>query len=284
MIQSFRQLKDRIKSIENTRKITRAMEMVSASKLNRVKTAFFSSKPYFVNIERILFNLLSDIPEVSHPLLEDRKEKNFTALMVVGSDTGLCSTYNYNIIKLAREFAEARGKDRIKIIAVGKEAFSYFKKEGYHIENSYLGLRGKFSEDAAVDITKTLTDLFLMKTVDEAYIAHTHFSSNLKHKPVVEKFLNLSYETKDRKYYILEPDEKTILNDLLSKYLLDKVKVVLLDSLTAEHSARMLAMKLATDNADELIETLTLLKNKARQSAITKEVLEIAMSAEALRS
>jgi len=283
MIQSFRQLKGRIRSIDNTRKITRAMQMVSASKLNRVKGAFFSSKNYFSNLERILFDLLSDSEPAAHPLVEERPGKGSVALMVISSDTGLCSTYNNNVIKLAKEFSGSIGKERVKIFALGKEAFSHFKRDGYTIENSYLGLRGKFSELITRDITKTLIDTFLSGGADEIYIAYTHFSASLRHKPVVEKFLNLEYPHKARKYYIFEPGKEAILGELISRYLLAKVRLILLDSMTAEHSARMLAMKLATDNADELIDTLTLLKNKARQAAITKEVLEIAMSAEALK-
>ena len=283
MIQGFRQLKDRIKSIENTRKITRAMEMVSASKLNKVKGAFFSAKPYFSDMERVLFSLLSDIDAGAHPLSEERKEKKSIALVVVTSDTGLCSTYNNNVLRSAVEFADKIGKEKIKIIAIGKEAFSYFKKEAYTVENSYLGMRGKFSAEIASEITNALVNMFINLQADEIYIAHTHFSPNLRHTPTVEKFLPISYERKARQYYLLEPDKDTILNSLIEKYLLVKTRIILLDSFTAEHSARMLAMKLATDNADELIDTLTLLKNKARQTAITKEVLEIAMSAEALK-
>ena len=283
MIQSFRQLKDRIKSIESTRKITRAMEMVSAAKLTKVKGAFFSSKPYFSQIERVLLNFLSDLVTAVHPLLEKRNGAKGVAIAVVASDTGLCSTYNNNILKLAKEFADRYPRDQVKIVAVGKEAFLHFKKEGYAVTNSYLGLRGKFSEDVALDITNTLIDMYVNGEADEIYIAHTNFSSTLRHKTTVEKFLNIDYTPKERSYYILEPGKDIILNELISKYLLDKIRMILLDSLTAEHSARMLAMKLATDNADELIETLTLQKNKARQAAITKEVLEIAMSAEALK-
>ena len=283
MIQSFRQLKDRIKSIESTRKITRAMEMVSASKLNRVKGAFFSSKPYFSELERVLSSFLSDMGSASHPLLEHRQEQRAVALVAITSDTGLCSTYNNNIIKLAREFADKIGRDKIKIIAVGKEAFSYFKKEGYAVENSYLGIRGKFSEKVASDITDALINVFVNRQADEIYVLHTNFSPNLRHNPVIEKFLPIAYKRKARQYYILEPERDTILNELIEKYVLAKMRLILLDSFTAEHSARMLAMKLATDNADELIDTLTLQKNKARQFAITKEVLEIAMSAEAVK-
>ena len=283
MTQSFRELKGRIKGIESTRKITRAMEMVAAAKLNKAKGFFLSSKPYLAGLERVLSNFLSDIQPATHPLLEKRKTKEFAvAMMVVASDAGLCSNYNHNVIKLAKEFVDSVGKERVKIVAVGKEAFSYFKREGYSLENSYLGLRGKFSEDLALDITKYLTDLFLTKSADEVYIAYTHFSPNLRHKPAIEKFLNIDYEERKRQYYLLEPDRTTLLNEIVSKYLLNKIRVIILDSLTAEHSARMLTMKLATDNADELIDTLTLLKNKARQAAITKEVVEIAMSAEAL--
>jgi len=118
---------------------------------------------------------------------------------------------------------------------------------------------------------------------DEVYVAYTRFRSNLRHAPAVEKFLNVECAPAPKRCYISEPEKEVILNDLVSRYLLDKMRLILLDSFTAEHSARMLAMKLATDNADDLIETLTLMKNKARQFAITKEVLEIAMSAEALK-
>lgn len=259
------------------------MEMVSASKLNRVKGALASSKPYFSNIERVISNLVSDMETTAHPLLEKREVIKNIALIVLASDTGLCSVYNYNIIKLAEEFAAKFSRDRIKLVTVGKEAFSLFRKEGYTIENSYLGLRGKISENVISDIAGSLTGLFLTGMADEVYIAYTHFSPNLKHKPVIEKFLPVEYIRAKKQYYISEPDRETILNELISKYLLDKIRMVFLDALTAEHSARMLAMKLATDNADELIDTLTLMKNKARQAAITKEVLEIAMSAEALK-
>jgi len=276
-------LKNRIKSVDNTRKITRAMEMVSAAKLNRVKGAFFAHKNYFLSLERIFFSFLSDIGPAVHPLLEERKERTSVSLVVMASDTGLCSTYNNNVMKAAAEFAQGIGRQRIKITAVGKEAFVYFKRDGYDVENSYLGLRGRFSENLAQEITNTLINSYLNRSSDETYIAYTHFSSNLRHRPIVEKFLKIEYPRKTKNYYILEPDKKAILNDLVSRYLLDKIRVMLLDSMTAEHSARMLAMKLATDNADELIDTLTLLKNKARQAAITKEVLEIAMSAEALK-
>ena len=283
MIQSFRRLKERIKSIDNTRKITRAMEMVSAAKLNKAKGAFFSSKPYLSHIERILSDFLSDMETAVHPLLEKRKSVNTVTMVVVASDTGLCGTYNYNILKLAEDFADKHTGEQVKIVAIGKEAFSYFRKEGYDVENYYLGLRGKFSEDIAMEITNALINMYINRQTDEIYVIYTHFSPNLRHKPSIEKFLNIEYAPKKRKNYILEPGRDAILNELISKYLLDKIRVMLLDSLTAEHSARMLAMKLATDNADELIETLTLQKNKARQAAITKEVLEIAMSAEALK-
>ncbi|MDD5136829.1 MAG: ATP synthase F1 subunit gamma [Candidatus Omnitrophica bacterium] len=284
MIQSFRQLKDRIKSIEGTRKITHAMELVSGAKLNRTKSVFLASKPYLVNMERVFFNLISDIAPVAHPLFETRVQKHPVALMVFSSDAGLCSTYNHAIIRFAEEFAERTGRENLKIITVGKEAFSYFRKKGYRIENSYVGIRGKFSENLAADIAKTLTDIFLKKEAAEVYVAYTSFSPRLRHAPTIEKFLPLAYEKKERQYYILEPGRDTLVDELSAKYLLCKARFIILSSLTSEHSSRMLAMKLATDNADELIETLTLQKNKARQFAITKEVLEIAMSAEALRS
>ncbi|MFA5143072.1 MAG: ATP synthase F1 subunit gamma [Candidatus Omnitrophota bacterium] len=283
MIQSFRQLKNRIKGIESTRKITHAMEMVSAAKLNRARSDFVSSKAYFANLGRILSEFLSDTAPVSHPLLETKTGTKQISLMVIASDAGLCSNYNHNIIRLAREFAEKAGKANVRIIAVGKEVYSYFKKEGYAVENSYLGIRGKFSNEIAADIAKTLKDSFLENGAGEVYAAYTHFKPNLRHLPAVERILPIAYPKKENRFYILEPDKTLLLGELIAKYFLYHIRGILLDALTAEHSARMLAMKLATDNADELIEVLTLQKNKARQFAITKEVLEIAMSAEALK-
>lgn len=283
MIANFRQIRQRIRSVENIRKITRAMEMVSSSKLNRIKGHFYAYRPYFANLEAILKNLMNDMQSATNPLLEERTKKQNIALCVIASDTGLCGTYNYNILRAAGEFAEKKGRHNVKFIAVGKEAYSYLTRHSYTIQNTYLGLQGKYSEKIADEISNYLMNSFLNKEVDETYVAYTHFSSNLRHTSRIEKFLNIVFEKGRENFYIAEPDKETILNRLISDYAANKFRVILMDALTTEHSARMLAMKTATDNADDLIDKLTLMRNKARQASITKEVLEIAMSAEALK-
>lgn len=282
MIQTLRQIRTRIRSIENTRKITRAMEMISAAKLNRVKKMFYASRPYFFNLESILRGLLSDTKCI-HPLLEKRQERKNVALCVITSDTGLCGTHNHNLLRAASAFLESHNKNQIRLITVGKAAFSYFHKRDFFVENAYLGLYGRYSAQVSDSITKNLIDIFSSGEADEVYVAYTHFSSSLRHNPVVEKFLNIEFDEKRRVRYILEPNADDILEEMIPKFLITRMRVILLDAFTSEHSARMFAMHNATDNADGLIDTLTLARNKARQAAITKEVLEIAMSAEALK-
>ncbi|MFA6142790.1 MAG: ATP synthase F1 subunit gamma [Candidatus Omnitrophota bacterium] len=283
MIQNLRQIKSRIKSVESTRKITRAMEMVSAAKLNRVRNAFYASRHYSSNLEFVLKRLLSDIDNASSPYLEKRDGSKGIAMCVIASDAGLCGTYNNNIIRAAENFINIGNRKNVKIIAIGKEVSAYFKNKGYEVARSHLGLYGRHSAKVVDDLVSELTNIFLSGTVDEVHIAYTHFSSNLRHIPAVEKFLNISYVPEPRNYYILEPGTKAILDRMVPRYLSAKMNTIVLDAFTAEHSARMLAMKVATDNAEELINTLTLQRNKARQAAITKEVLEIALSAEALK-
>lgn len=283
MIQTLRQIRKRIRSVENVKKITQAMEMVSSAKLNRIKNTFYSSHPYFLNLERILTRLLSDLNYAAHPLLGDGAEPKRTAVCVIASDTGLCGAYNHNVITAAEMFLERYDPGSVLLVTVGKEAFIHFQKQGYSIAGSHLGIYGRYSTGFSEEMTRELTDMFLTKKVEEIYVVYTHLSAKLRHTPVVAKFLNIEREGTGDRRYILEPGEKRILDTLIPKYLLAKMNDILLDALTSENSARMFAMKIATDNAGELIDTLTLMRNKARQAAITKEVLEIAMSAEALK-
>lgn len=283
MIQNLRQIKSRIKSIENTKKITRAMEMVAAAKLNRVKARFYAFHIYFLKLEAILKNTMADLKTCDHPLLQKRPKVKSALICIITSDTGLCSTYNHNVISTVDDFLKSYDKDDVQLIAIGKEAHGYFKRKGYSIENSYLDLGGRYSQSLSTEIFNSLTDVFLSGEVDEVYMAYTYFSSSLKHVARIEKLLNIEIESPEPRFYIFEPDSRAVLDKLIPSYLLNKISFILLSSFTSEHSERMFAMKVATDNAEDLIDTLTLLRNKVRQGVITKEVLEIAMSAEALK-
>jgi len=285
MIQTLRQIKMRIKSITNTKKITKAMQMISAAKLNRVKTLYHDSKPYMLDLEMLLGHMLADSGDFRNPLLERRKKVNRVALCVMASDTGLCGTYNHNVIRQAERFIQERGKDTVELIIVGKEAFGHFRRLGVPITHSYLGMNGRYQRKIADELAEVMIGLFMSRKVDEVHVASTRFRPTLRHAAGVWKFLNIDFQHKNikRHSYMYEPGRDEILESLIKRYLQQVARVALLEAFTTEHSARMLAMKMATDNVEELITTLELVKNKARQAAITKEVLEITMSAEALK-
>ena len=282
-LQNLRQIKIRIKSIENTRKITRAMEMVSVSKLKRTKALFYSIRPYLSALETMMQDLLSDSPGLENVLLQKRELVKNTALCVITSDTGLCGAYNNNMLRYAEKFLLELRRPDVSIIAVGKEAYAYFLKKGLRIENSYLGLYGRCSSSISDTIANDLVGLFTRREADEVYVAYSRFNPSLRHVPTVEKLLNIEPREEPRNFYTFERSAQAILDSILPKYISYKIRAIISEAFTSEHSARMLAMKTATDNAQDLIEQLTLARNKARQFAITKEVLEIAASAEALK-
>lgn len=287
MSQNLRQIKLRIRSIESTKRIMRAMEMVSAAKLNRVKAPFYSTKAYSTALETMLKDLVADSGDMGHPLLVQRHTKGALALCIVASDTGLCGSYNHNVLKKAEAFLDGRDDASVRLVAVGREAYKHFKGRG-SFTNTYLGLYGRYSTGMADEITRDLLGMYERNEVDEVYIAYTHFSPSLRHLPVVEKLLNVECSgivcpIAHTRGYIVEPGARELLENMLPAYITSKIRSVLLEAFTAEHSERMLAMKTANDNATELIDSLTLLRNKARQFAITKEILEIAASAEALK-
>lgn len=284
MQQAISGIKTRIRSVGNIRKITRAMEMVSMSKLNRVRASLFAMRNYFTRLEAVMTDFLNRACQIDHPLFEKRRVSGKIGLCIITSDTGLCSTYNQLIIKAAENFISRYQKEDIKLFTVGKEGNHHFKKSQFYIKGSYPELHGRYNQKLAENMASDLLNLFLGREADEVYIAYTHFESTLRHKPKIEKFVNIEYAgARNRDFLILEPDLKKVADDLVPKYLYEKFRLLLLEALTSEHAARMFAMKTATDNADELMDTLTLLRNKARQAAITKEVIEIASGAEAMK-
>lgn len=278
---SLRQIKRRIRSVESTKKITRAMQMVSTAKLKQTGHVLFSGKPYYFKMDALLKKLLVNAGTVSHPLLEERAAKNNFTLCVITSDSGLCSAYNDNIIRIAEGFINKHGAGNTRLIVIGRKGFGYFKKREIEISRTYLGLQGRYSREVAEDIAKTITNIFLSKEADEVHIAHTHFDAALKYRPKLQKLLNIERTAEEREVaYILEPDAGRILEELIPRYISTKIRGILLDAFTSEHSQRMVAMKSATDNAVELIDNLTLLRNKARQAAITTEIIEVSSAAE----
>lgn len=280
---SLRQIKRRMRSVDSTKKVTHVMEMISASKLKNIAKTLSNSRLYLEGLESVLSNLLTTPLDLLHPLLENRKYKKRFALCIVTSDTGLCSSYNHNVVNIADSFIKEHGNENVKIIAVGIKGFNYFKKKGLSIAHVYSDLRGRYSNETSAEILKNLTDIFLSKEADEVFVAYTKFHSSTRHTAVLEKLLNVEPPKTKSTEYLLEPDINAILERLISEYLTNKMKIILLNSFTSEHSARLTAMSKATNNAEELFDALVVLRNKVRQANITNELLEVISSAEALK-
>jgi len=283
MAQTLRQIKNRIRSIENTEKVTSALEMISATKLNRMDDLLFSLRPYFVKLDTLLSRLTSDPVKKSGEFFRESPVNPKAAVCLFTSDSGLCGLYNHNIIRVVEEFISRYGKDKISLILVGKKGLSYFKHAGLPILEKYIDLNGRYAQNSASQITQTLKEVFLSGKVDEVYVAYTHFASALTQRPLVVKILGLEVSQTNVIEYILEPDLDKILAQLIPQYISTKIKMLILEAFVSEHAARTVAMKTATDNADELLRQLTLLRNKVRQANITREILEIISAAEALK-
>ena len=285
MSQSLRQIKNRIRSVENTEKVTSAMQMVSSSKLNRMDGILLNVKPYFRKLEEILNNMLTGIEGFKSPYIQEPQTKTGKiCLCVIASDGGLCGVYNNNILHEAEDFIKEHGEENVKLVIVGKKGFNYFKKHPkLEIVNSYIGLTGRYSETAAKEILGLLTKIYLSGEADEVYIAYSHFVNALTHKPKVEKLLNHTPREGKVYHYIYDPDRNTILEKLIPYFIGAKFRVSLLEAFASEHAARTLAMKMATENAEDMLQRLTILRNKVRQAKITEEMLEIISSAEALK-
>lgn len=283
MAQSLRQIKNRIKSVENTQKVTSAMQMISVAKLNHIDKKLFLARPYFVRLESFLYDLLAGVEENNSVFLRKKQTLAPVVLCIITSDTGLCGNYNHNIIKFAEDFIKKIGLSNINLVLIGQKGFRYFKNKNVTILKSYLGLNGKYSKEVADEINNYLVDLFLNDLAREVHIIYTHFENALVYKPKVDKFLNLEAKEQKKIDYIAEPDINLILEEIIKKYITMKMRLVMLEAFTSEHASRTVSMKSATDNADELLDSLVTLRNKVRQAGITQEIMEIISSVEALK-
>ena len=284
MLQSLKAIKNRIRSIENTRKVTSAMQMISATKLSRLDSRLVHNRPFARGIESILSNLLLGRQVSLNPFLEPRPSGERIVLCLITADNGLCGVYNNNVISQAEDFISRRGRDKVKLVIVGKKGWSYFKNYRESILHSYLGLSGRYSDKACGELLNNLTNLFLSKQADEIYFVYTRFKNALTNQVVVEKFLNIDIKPGEAKNeYIVEPNISRVMEELIPEYLAARVRLALLESFTSEHASRLVAMRTATENAKDLLNSLVLLRNKVRQASITREIIEIVSAAEALK-
>jgi F-type H+-transporting ATPase subunit gamma len=284
---SLRDIRRRIKSVSGTQQITKAMEMVAAAKLRKAQSRVESSRPYASKMQSMLENLTKAASSFVHPLFEKREVKK-VALVIISSDRGLCGSYNSNIFRAADEFLKKYEREKVVLVTIGKKGYVHYSKRPWEIRLKYLDLGGNLLLSQVKGITNDLVNLYLLREVDEIYFLYTKFLSTMTHRVTLEKFLNIESkkEREEKRGYlefIFEPDAEKIFSSLLPNYCMTKVQMALAESFASEHGSRMISMGAATKNAEEMIEHLTLFRNKLRQASITKEMLEITTSAEALK-
>jgi F-type H+-transporting ATPase subunit gamma len=275
---SLRDIKSRINSTKKTSQITKAMQMVSASKLNRAENNAKAFVPYMEKIQEVVANIALGSSGVAHPMLQSRTIKK-TAYIVITSDRGLAGAYNSNILRAAYQAMTERhnSNEEFAVIAVGKIGLNFFKKRGVPVFLEITGLGDQPSFADIKDIATKAVDMFADETFDELYMYYNHFVSAIEHQVTEKKLLPLTDIAAETKLtsYEFEPSQEDILEVLLPQYAESLIYGALLDGKASEHAARMTAMKSATDNAKELINGLTLTYNRARQAAITQEISEI---------
>lgn len=288
---TLRDIKNRIKGVQNTQQITKAMKMVAAAKLRRAQENIINARPYARKIAEMLSHLVTDEDMASNPFILERDIKN-VAIVIVTADRGLCGAFNTNIIRETSRIVDEEytgSSVNPHIFCVGKKGFDFFSKRDYDVVGKKMGLFSTLSYDDALNITKELIEVYLNGTFDKIIIVYNEFKSIIQQRIIKEQFLPIPIhrdseeEKKNRPNYIFEPDQRGIFNYLLPKHLKAQMWRILLESNAAELGAKMTAMDNATTNAKELIRTLQIKYNKERQAAITKEILEIVSGANALK-
>jgi F-type H+-transporting ATPase subunit gamma len=280
-------IRKRITSIRNTQQITKAMKMVSAAKLRRAQEAALLARPYADKMNDILTNLSARVSRAAHPLLSTREEKRIQ-LVLVTSDRGLCGGYNANLVRAAEAFIRNHGAGKEILLAlVGRKGADYYRRRRGETGERYLNFLSTPAEELAAAIAEKLISRFVDGETDAVYLIYSHFRSALSQVPTVEKILPVALsETQEPEQlteYLYEPGAEELLSSLLPKITEIKIQRALLEAAASEHGARMTAMDSATTNASKMMGSLTLQMNRARQASITRELMEIVGTAEALK-
>ena len=286
----------RIRSVQSTKKITRAMELIAASRIAKAQQRVAAAKPYALQITRVLSALASQTASIDHPLLQEQTDEKRAAVLVITSDRGLAGGYNANALKTAaslEELLRSEGNEPVAFL-VGRKAASFYRFRGREIEQAWSGFSEQPSYEDAREVADALIDAFLRTEeeggVGEIHVVHTEYVSALTQRPVANRVLPLVVEESEEAapegfalpLYEFEPSPEVLLDSLLPRYVQTRVYAALLESAASESASRRRAMKAATDNADELIKSLTRAANSARQAEITQEISEIVGGASAL--
>ena len=282
---STRDIRRRIRTVKNIEKITNAMKMVAAARLKKAQARAESARPYAEKMHEVMGNLAASAGQIDHPLLEVREEHK-VAYVIIGADRGLAGSYNSSVMHKAITSIGDRDPEDVKLILVGKKAIAFFRKRPYEIAErlqspgkdiSFLNIRG---------ITTKLRSMFENREVDAVYLVYARFITAMTQDPTCIKLLPMATPSAGEVApadFIFEPEARELLANLLPRYVDTEVYQALVEAQASEQGARMTSMSAATKNAGEMIDNLTLIYNKARQAAITKEIVEIVGGAEALR-
>jgi F-type H+-transporting ATPase subunit gamma len=284
-----KEIRTKIKSVENTRKITRAMEMVAAAKMRKAQDRMRAARPYAEKIRQVAAHLAHANPEYKHPFLVKRDTVKNVGVILITSDKGLCGGLNTNVLRLVvNRMKEIEGSGAgIQVSPIGNKGFGFMTRIGARIKSHLTGLGDTPHVENLIGTIKVMLDAYVAGEVDAIYLSYNHFVNTMKQEPVFEQLLPLSgdlmTEKRDATWdYIYEPDAKVVVDQLLMRYIESLVYAAVTENQAAEQSSRMVAMKAASDNAKTVIGELKLVYNKARQAAITKEISEIVGGAAAV--
>jgi F-type H+-transporting ATPase subunit gamma len=285
-----KEIRSKIKSVQNTRKITKAMEMVAASKMRKAQDRMRRARPYADKIRNIAAHLATANPEYRHPFLVDHDAVKAAGLIVITTDKGLCGGLNTNILRVVTaKLKELSGAgESVVATAIGSKGLGFLNRINVKVVSQAVQLGDTPHLDKLIGPVKVQLDAYTRGEIDQVFLCYTRFVNTMKQEPVIERLLPLSAERlqeTSREYswdYLYEPDAQAVLDDLLVRYIESLVYQAVAENMASEQSARMVAMKAASDNAKKVIEDLQLTYNKARQAAITKELSEIVAGAAAV--
>ena len=289
-----KEIRGKIKSFENTRKITKAMEMVSVAKMRKAQERMRAARPYAEKIRSLAANLAQATPEYKHPFMVKHDDAKTVGFILVTTDKGLCGGLNTNVLRAVtnklKEVDAQGGKSQA--VAIGNKGYGFLNRIGAQVVSHATHLGDKPTLDKLIGPVKVLLDAYAEGKLSAVYLCYTRFINTIKQEPVIHQLLPLSAETMRAEVaqdgtqhgwdYLYEPDAPSVINELLVRYTEALVYQALAENMASEHSARMVAMKAATDNAGNLIGELKLIYNRTRQAAITKELSEIVAGAAAV--
>ena len=283
---NLKDIRNQIKSVKSIQKVTKAMKMVAAAKMRRAQENMEQARPYTSKLNDTLNSLIPEIDRSILPELESREEIDQKLFIVITADRGLAGAFNSNVIKMAQKEIDKFGKDKSALICIGKKSLSHFKIRKYNIIEDYIDFWSELGFQHAISMGEKILSHFISGEADEVQVIYNKFINVGKQEVQHEKFLPLTYDSQDESSTmtdrIYEPSKESVVKAIVPKYLNTQIWQYLLESFASEQAARMLAMENATTNAEDMIKDLSLKFNKARQSAITTEMLEIVSGAEAL--